>query len=157
MGVEIERKFLVESEGWRGCGPGVRYRQGYITADEKRSVRVRVAGREATITIKGGSVGAVREEFEYTIPVADAERLLDAYCPPPLIEKTRFRCPYKGLVWEIDEFFGANTGLVLAEVELDSEDREVSLPSWVGREVTGDPRYLNASLARRPFGSWRRE
>ena len=159
MATEIERKFLVTGDDWRGRSRGIRYRQGYLCADEHRSVRVRVAGETGYLTVKG-AVAPVesgclsRYEFEYPVPLADAEQMLATLCQGPLIEKTRYRIEVSGLIWEVDEFAGANQGLVLAEVELDSEDQHVSLPSWVGPEVSGDPRYLNSSLARHPWSDW---
>ena len=154
MGQEIERKFLVAGEAWRALGEGTPFRQGYLTADAARSVRVRIAGAQGFLTVKGPSVGAARLEFEYEIPVADAEAMLDALCARPLIEKTRYRIPSGGLIWEVDEFAGDNAGLVVAEVELEHEDQEVVLPDWVGAEVTGDPRYFNASLVAQPYKEW---
>ncbi|HKZ30151.1 MAG TPA: CYTH domain-containing protein [Acidimicrobiia bacterium] len=154
MGIEIERKFLTASEEWRGFGEGADYRQGYLSTDAERTVRVRTAGERGYLTIKGSSVGATRTEYEYEIPVEDARELLDELCTRPLIEKRRFRILYADLTWEVDEFFGENHGLVLAEVELASEEQPVDLPPWIGEEVTGDPRYFNASLVERPFATW---
>jgi CYTH domain-containing protein len=151
---EIERKFLVNGAGWRSFGPGTRYRQGYLSTTPERSVRVRVGGDEGFLTIKGKTVGAIRAEYEYAIPVAEANELLDKLCKRPLIEKTRYRINHQGLTWEVDEFEGANAGLVIAEVELESEDQAVVFPDWVGEEVTGDPRYYNASLVANPFSEW---
>jgi adenylate cyclase len=151
---EIERKFLLRDEAWRAGASGKPYRQGYLSTEPDRTVRVRVAGDLAFLTVKGRSQGASRAEYEYPLPRADAEEMLDHLCLRPLIEKTRYRVPYGGLVWEIDEFSGDNAGLVVAEVELEAEDQPVALPPWVGREVTGDPRYANASLVARPFASW---
>jgi adenylate cyclase len=147
MPVEIERKFLVRDDSWRGLGRAVRIRQGYIAADESRSVRVRRAGDRAFLTVKGGQ-GLVRSEYEYEIPADDADEMLDTLCGGPLIDKQRHAIDFAGLEWVVDEFEGAHAGLVLAEVELDHADQIVELPRWIGREVTGDPRYLNASLAK---------
>ena len=154
MGIEIERKFLTGSDAWRDLGEGTDYRQGYLLTAPERTVRVRTAGERGYLTIKGGSVGAGRSEYDYEIPIDDARELLDELCMRPLIEKRRHRIPYAGLIWEIDEFFGENHGLVLAEVELESKDQSVDLPQWIGEEVTGDPRYFNAALVARPFSTW---
>jgi len=153
MGVEIERKFLLQGEGWRNLGTAVTMRQGYLSSDKARVVRVRIEGDQACITIKGKSVGATRGEWEYPVPLHDAEELL-ALCEQPLVEKTRRRIEHAGHVWEVDEFFGANAGLVVAEIELDSEDAAFDKPAWVGEEVTHDARYYNSSLVKRPFSSW---
>ena len=155
MGIEIERKFLVVGESWRGTGEAKVYRQGYLSVDPERTVRVRIAGDAAFMTVKGLSHGAARAEFEVSLPRADAEEMLDGLCLRPLIEKTRHRIPHGGLVWEVDEFFGDNRGLVMAEVELEDENQAVVLPEWVGEEVTGDPRYYNAALVERPFTTWK--
>lgn len=154
MGKEIERKFLVGSDAWRGLGEGTFYRQGYLSVEPERTVRVRVAGDKGYLTIKGLSQGAARAEFEYAIPREEAVEMLDTLCLRPQIEKTRYRIPHAGLVWEVDEFFGDNEGLLLAEVELAEEGQAVDLPDWIGEEVTGDPRYYNASLVERPFSTW---
>jgi CYTH domain-containing protein len=151
---EIERKFLVTSDEWRIGAQGKRYRQGYLSIDVDRTVRVRVAGDQGFLTVKGRSAGASRAEYEYPIPVAHAEEMLDRLCLRPLIEKTRYRVAHGGLVWEVDVFAGESSGLTVAEVELEAEDQAVALPPWVGREVTGDPRYANASLVQRPFATW---
>lgn len=154
MGVEIERKFLVRDPSVLEGNEGIPYRQGYLSTDADRTVRIRRAGQHAYVTIKGRSHGATRAEFEYEIPLDDADALL-ALCLPPIIEKVRHRVPHAGLVWEVDVFGGANDGLVVAEVELPSEDTVVDLPSWVGAEVTGDPRYYNANLITNPYRYWR--
>ena len=153
MAVEIERKFLVISDDWRINEP-VAIRQGYLNRDPDRTVRVRTAGSQAWITIKGRTVGAVRSEFEYPIPLNDADALL-ILCERPLLDKRRYHFEHDGRVWEIDEFLGENTGLVVAEIELDEPDSEVSLPSWTGMEVTHDPRYFNSSLTMIPFTTWK--
>jgi CYTH domain-containing protein len=150
--VEIERKFLVEGEAWR-TPDAVLIRQGYLNEDPSRTVRVRTAGANAFLTIKGKSKGATRAEFEYAIPLEDAEALF-ALCQRPLIEKFRHTIPYAGLSWEVDEFLGENAGLVVAEVELTSEGQCFERPAWAGREVTSEPRYFNSSLARNPFSRW---
>lgn len=155
MPVEIERKFLVTGEGWRAFGPGVRYRQGYLTTEPGRTVRIRMAGDRGYITIKGKSTGVSRAEYEYEIPAEHAAEMLDTLCLRPLIEKTRYRVPLGNLVWEVDEFAGENQGLIMAEVELTDETQAVDLPDWIGEEVSGDPRYYNAYLSQRPYATWR--
>jgi CYTH domain-containing protein len=154
MGKEIERKFLVKDSSWRAQDAGKRYRQGYLSTVKERTVRVRSVGDKAYLTIKGITVGASRPEYEYEIPVADANEMLDQLCERPLIEKTRYRIQHDGLVWEIDEFEGENRGLITAEVELKDEHQSVAVPAWVGEEVTGDPRYFNANLVATPFSKW---
>jgi adenylate cyclase len=154
VGQEIERKFLVDGLGWQACAVAAdELCQGYLSMDPDRTVRVRLAGERAWLTIKGRARGAARAEFEYRIPVADARELLQL-CLAPLVEKTRYRIPFAGRTWEVDVFAGANRGLVLAEVELDSPDAVVTLPPWLGNEVTTDHRYANANLAARPFTTW---
>jgi adenylate cyclase len=154
MAQEIERKFLVDAKKWRRPADGVRYRQGYLSTAKERTVRVRTAGDKAFLTVKGANVGAVRAEYEYAIPLTDANEMLDRLCQRPLIEKIRYRVPHQGMVWEVDEFDGVNRGLITAEVELKREDQAVATPDWAGREVTSDPRYFNANLVRRPFNEW---
>ena len=154
MGNEIERKFLVCSEGWRDLAEGRRYRQGYLSTHKARSVRVRTIGEKGYLTIKGPSKGITRAEFEYEIPLADANAMLDTLCERPLIDKIRFCIPFAGLTWEVDEFFGENAGLVVAEVELGDEAQRFERPAWVGREVSDDPRYFNASLIANPYQNW---
>ena len=154
MGIEIERKFLVCGQGWRQ-GLAQRYSQGYLNRAAERTVRVRIAGEQAFLTIKGRSQGASRLEFEYPVPLADAQALLQL-CEGPLIEKTRYTLEQDGLRWEVDEFHGENAGLVLAEVELASEDQTITRPDWLGKEVTGDERYYNSRLSEQPFGRWPR-
>lgn len=146
MGREIERKFLVAGDGWRTTS-GVRFTQGYLSRIPERTVRVRIAGPRAFLTIKGKTDGATRAEFEYEIPVADAEALL-ALCEPGRIDKTRHTLDHDGHTWEIDEFHGAHQGLLLAEIELDHEDEPFTRPPWLGAEVTHNPRYYNATLSR---------
>jgi len=153
---EIERKFLVSSDAWRDGTPGVPMRQGYLSEGARTTVRVRIAGVRAWLTIKGSPAKGVRPEFEYEIPVAEAEAML-ALCTGEIIEKERHRVPHAGHTWEVDVFAGMNQPLVTAEVELDAVDEPVELPSWVGREVTGESRYLNAALARTPYSAWPEE
>ncbi|MBI3283433.1 MAG: CYTH domain-containing protein [Burkholderiales bacterium] len=154
MGIEIERKFLVVNDDWRRQGQATLLRQGYISSEAGRIVRVRIAADRATLTIKGMSSGISCGEWEYPIPLADAQALLSEVCQPPLIEKARHRILHEGLLWEVDEFFGDNAGLVVAEVELESETQEFSRPSWLGAEVSHDRRYANANLLKHPYRSW---
>ena len=148
MAKEIERKFLVRSDGWRSAAETKSsLRQGYIASMDDRSVRVRILdGRKARLTIKIGRSAITRDEFEYDIPVADAEELLQNAIGI-VIEKTRHRVPYEGFVWEVDVFAGEHRGLVIAEVEMTAETDKPALPAWLGREVTGDFRYSNQALA----------
>jgi adenylate cyclase len=154
MGEEIERKFLVSGEAWRETAEGTRYRQGFLSTEPERTVRVRVAGTRGSITVKGKSLGARRAEFEYEIPVADAERMLDTLCKRPLIEKVRYVLGVGAHTWEIDVFEGDNAGLVVAEIELRREDEAFERPEWVGEEVTDDPRYFNSNLVANPYRAW---
>jgi adenylate cyclase len=154
MGIEIERKFLVVGKDWKDGADGRRLRQGYLSLDKERTVRVRVAGEAAWLTVKGPTTGFARREFEYAIPPADAHQLLDGLCLRPIIEKTRYELRHAGHRWEVDEFEGANAGLVVAEIELERPDEPFARPPWLGREVSDDPRYFNASLVRHPFRDW---
>jgi adenylate cyclase len=153
MGVEIERKFLLAGGGWRALGEPVLLRQGYLCNEPARVVRVRIEGDAAYITIKGKSSGATRGEWEYPIPLGDANELL-ALCELPLVEKYRRKIEFGGNVWEVDEFLGANQGLVLAEIELSSEDQAFEKPDWIGEDVTHDSRYYNSNLVKNPFSGW---
>ena len=153
MAKEIERKYLVTNQDWRS-GEATEYRQGYLSLDKERTVRVRIAGTAAYLTVKGITRGTTRQEFEYPIPLHDANKMLASLCHRPLIEKRRYRLRHGELDWEIDEFFGDNAGLVVAEVELESEDQAFDRPDWLGREVSDDPRYYNASLVQHPFCRW---
>lgn len=155
MGREIERKFLVKGDAWRKLARGVRYRQGYLSATKQCTVRVRTVGERAYLTVKGPTVGNTRAEFEYEIPTGDANEMLDGLCERPLIEKRRHRIMIDRLTWEVDEFEGANRGLIVAEVELGSEGQDIRLPEWIGNEVSNDPRYYNANLIRHPYSAWR--
>lgn len=152
MGIEIERKFLVRGTAWRQADPQP-LQQGYLSLDPHRTVRVRRAGKLAWLTVKGIAHGISRAEFEYPIPAADADALL-ALCDGVLIEKNRHIVHHAGMRWEVDEFLGANAGLVVAELELTGEDQTFAQPPWLGPEVSADPRYANANLARRPFRQW---
>jgi len=145
---------LVASDHWRESAAAFEFRQGYLSTVKERTVRVRVAGRRGTLTIKGITVGAARREFEYEIPIDDARTMLDELCERPLIEKTRHVVEFGGFAWEIDEFSGVNAGLVVAEIELDHEDQDFPRPPWLAEEVTDDPRYFNANLIQEPFSTW---
>lgn len=154
MATEIERKFLVNGDAWRSLAVGTLYRQGYIATNPERTVRVRVVEKTGFLTIKGLSIGISRPEFEYIIPIEDAEQMLQNLCDRPLIEKTRSKIKVGDLLWEVDEFEGENKGLILAEVELTDENQTVELPNWIGKEVSGDPRYSNSYLAKHPLSHW---
>ena len=156
MAAEIERKFLVKGNAWRSLVPGVAYCQGYIASVEGRTVRVRVVGEQGYLTIKGPTVGITRAEFEYPIPLNDAMELLTTLCTPPLIRKKRYTIAQADLVWEVDEFESENQGLIVAEVELTDAHQTIALPEWIDREVSDDPRYFNANLAKHPFSCWER-
>ena len=142
MGLEIERKFLVIGTAWQTLAAGALTRQGYLSSAAERTVRVRIAGDQGFLTVKGMSRGLSRAEFEYAIPVEDAAAMLDGLCEKPLIEKTRYRVPFGAHTWEVDEFHGANA------------DEQPALPPWVGLEVSRDTRYFNANLVKRPFTTW---
>jgi adenylate cyclase len=154
MGKEIERKDLIKDDTWRKDASGTTYRQGYLSTVKERTVRVRTIDDKGFLTIKGITIGATRREYEYEIPMADANEMLDELCEKPIIEKTRFKISHAGLTWEIDEFAGVNQGLIVAEVELESEDQNIDFPPWVGEEVSGDPRYFNSNLIANPFANW---
>lgn len=155
MGREIERKFLVTGDGWRAAAvDAVPMRQGYLATDPACSVRVRIEGGSARLNIKSATLGVERLEFEYPIPVADAEEMLARLCTTPPVEKVRYRVPWGGHVWEVDVFEGANAGLVVAEIELPDPDAPFERPPWVGEEVSHDPRYYNVMLARHPYREW---
>ncbi|KFC76162.1 CYTH domain-containing protein [Massilia sp. LC238] len=154
MGVEIERKFLPSGDGWRQLGEPVLLRQGYLCSDPERTVRVRIEGETGALTIKSKGSGVRRGEWEYPIPLPEAQELLDTLCERPLVEKYRRRIEHAGFTWEIDEFLGENAGLVVAEIELPSEDTVFDRPDWIGQEVSGDKRYYNSSLIRFPYSQW---
>jgi adenylate cyclase len=155
MGAEIERKFLVTGRDWQPAAAGVSLRQGYLSLDPQRTVRVRIAGETAFITIKGLTSGIARREYEYAIPVRDATEMLDALCHRPLIEKTRYHVEVDGTAWSVDQFHGENDGLIVAEVELRSADQAFARPAWLGQEVSHDARYFNSNLIESPYRLWR--
>jgi CYTH domain-containing protein len=153
MGVEIERKFLVKSDDWKsGVGQALQCRQGYLALDKKKTVRVRVMGQQAFLTVKGATAGISRMEFEYEIDVPDAEYML-MLCEH-VVEKTRHFIEYEGMTWELDVFEGENAGLVMAEIELESEEQPFALPDWAGNEVSDDVRYFNGYLSKYPYRTW---
>ena len=154
MNMEIERKFLVEGDSWRITSKGLFYRQGYLSLIKERIVRVRTVGQKGFLTIKGPARGISRLEYEYEIPLEEAEVMLEHLCERPIIEKYRHRIEYDGIIWEVDEFLGENAGLILAEVELEDEKDMPSLPEWIGREVSYDQRYFNANLVKVPYKYW---
>ncbi len=155
MPIEIERKFLVQTEDWRTAANARRkFKQFYLAIDQRSNVRIRIEdGVGAWLTVKSAQSGATRSEFEYPIPIEDAEQMT-AMAVGAVIAKVRHIVPFAGLDWEVDEFAGDNEGLVIAEVELASQDQSLELPRWVGQEVTNDKRYYNASLAETPFKKW---
>lgn len=155
MAIEIERKFLLKNQQWRDIADqGCLIRQGYLSDQPERTVRVRLSGEQAWLTIKGKTQGIARLELEYPIAVVEAVQLLDQLCLKPLIEKYRYRIVQKDVVWEIDEFLGENKGLLVAEIELRSIDQAFDRPAWLGDEVSDDPRYFNSALIQQPFSSW---
>lgn len=154
MRTEHERKFLLKNDSWKTGAEGLLCRQGYIAEGNQVVVRVRVMGNEGFLTIKERIPGISRGEYEYAIPHEDAEAMLDEISVGVVIEKLRYRVPYAGHLWEIDEFHGVNQGLVVAEIELSAADTPFARPEWLGAEVTGDARYYNAHLAYYPFSTW---
>ncbi|MBQ4358287.1 MAG: CYTH domain-containing protein [Paludibacteraceae bacterium] len=154
MAKEIERKFLVTGTAYRS-GQRTLFKQGYLSIDPAHTIRVRISDKKAFLTIKGMTKGVERMEYEYQIPVTDAEEMLQNLCKQTIIEKYRYVLPAgNGLKWEVDEFLGANAGLVVAEIELRHSDEQVSLPQWLGREVSGEERFYNSNLSQHPFCEW---
>ena len=155
MAIEIERKFLLRDDRWRQqVVRSARMRQGYLTSDARCSVRVRVANGQGFLNLKSGTLGIQRSEYEYPIPLAEAEEILDTLCEKPLLEKTRHYLYVGEHLWEIDEFAGDNAGLIVAEVELRRPDEPFARPDWLGEDVSHDIRYYNSQLARHPYQSW---
>ena len=154
MSKEIERKFLVIGDNWRALAKGTHYRQGYLNSAKERTVRIRTIDDKAFMTVKGPTVGITRMEFEYEIPYSECVEMLTNLAEQPIIEKVRYKISLDGLVWEIDEFLGVNEGLIVAEVELQSEDQKFEKPEWIGEEVSGDPRYFNSNLVKNPYTTW---
>jgi adenylate cyclase len=155
MALEIEHKYLIRKDLWYAVHKpaGVKIRQGYLQTDPEKTIRIRISGINAFLTIKGPSRNASRVEYEYPIPTEEAEELLQL-CTIPIIEKVRYRVEYEGKAWDVDEFFGENEGLILAEIELSYPEEPYRKPSWVGEEVTDDPRYYNSYLAANPVSGW---
>ena len=165
MGTEIERKYLVNKSAWRSHKKlladqspnlGERYCQGYIPTNNDTTVRLRVIGDRGYITIKSKAIGHTRAEYEYPIPVEDARQMLDNLCLKPFIDKFRYKIQIDDLIWEVDEFFGDNEGLIIAEVELESENQQINLPPWIDRQVN-DKKYFNSYLVKNPYSQWDRE
>lgn len=155
MRIEIERKYLVTSEEWKPYAQeAIEIKQGYLATTPAASIRIRTMGTQAVLTIKQARPGIHRAEFEYPVPVDDAETMLRILCIGTLVQKTRYKVPWQGMEWEIDVFHGENAGLVIAEIELEDETGPVPIPPWVGREVSGEHRYYNSSLSRTPFRQW---
>ena len=155
MGIEIERKYLIKKDLWSSVdkGKGIYYKQGYLLTDPNKTIRVRISDRNAFLTIKGSSKGASRLEFEYEIPLKDAQELLDAFSTSS-ISKIRYEVEYSGKIWEVDEFLEDNQGLIVAEIELESETESFKVPEWIGKEVTEDIKYYNSNLSLKPFKTW---
>ncbi len=155
MPVEIERKYLLRNDDWRlNANHGTKFEQGYIIGSDKASVRVRTEGSKAFINIKSATLGVKRLEYEYAIPLDEAQELMTSLCEKPLVQKTRYIVIENGDEWEVDVFEGDNKGLVVAEIELQSEQQSIELPSWCGEEVSNDPKYYNVNLAKQPFSEW---
>lgn len=158
MGVEIEKKFLLANDTWRKqVDKSINFRQGYLVGSEKASVRVRIEGDKSNLNIKGATLGVRRQEFEYAIPMDEAQELLSTLCDEPLIEKTRHYIYSGAHVWEIDEFSGDNNGLIVAEVELKDENEVFEHHDWLGQEVSQDKRYYNSMLIKNPYKNWKDE
>lgn len=155
MGIEIERKFLLRNNDWRTqADEGTAFCQGYLCEAGPGSVRVRIEGQQANINIKSATLDMSRLEYEYPIPLADAQHMLQHVCIRPVIEKTRYHVQFSGKLWEIDVFAGDNDGLIVAEIELDHVDEAFEQPPWIGEEVTEDTRYYNVCLVKHPFKDW---
>ena len=155
MGIEIERKFLIRNDSWReAAGVGIPIKQGYLVGGKEASVRVRLHGDKANLNIKSATLGVRRQEFEYPIPVEEAEIILTTLCQRPIIEKTRYLVVYANKQWEVDVFEGDNAGLIVAELELHDETEKFEHPPWLGEEVSDDPRYYNTCLSQHPYKDW---
>lgn len=154
MGIEIERKYLVNSNEWKLLGKRIFYLQGYLLSDKNRTIRIRTIEDRGFITIKSSTKGISRNEFEYEIPVEDARVILETLCEKPFIKKYRTKIKLNDLIWEVDEFLDENDGLVIAEVELKNENQKIDIPDWIGEEVTGDMKYFNSMLTKNPFTKW---
>lgn len=154
MGIEIERKFLVKNDGWRSLAEGVFYCQGYFEKGADVTIRIRIVADRGYLTLKGRVDGITRKEFEYPISVEDAREMLQLWCYPRIVEKFRYRIPYAGFIWEVDDFQGLNAGLILAEIELESPTQPFEKPDWIGEEVSGHSQYHNSTLAQCPYQQW---
>lgn len=155
MATEIERKFLLRDDSWQsGIEKSEAIRQGYLAGTERASIRVRISDNQANLNIKSATLDVTRQEFEYPIPLNDANELLDSLSEGPLIEKTRYHVHHGKHHWEIDVFSGDNEGLVVAEIELDNKDEDFERPAWLGEEVSDDPRYYNVCLVKHPYKDW---
>ena len=155
MAKEIVRKYLVTSTEWKSLSEKKLYRQGYLAINNGGVVRVRTVSDKGYLTIKSQRNNLTRDEFEYEIPFEDAEYMLENLCIKPLVEKYRTKINYNGMVWEVDDFIGENEGLVIAEIELEYENQKIDLPSWIGAEVTNDPKYYNSNLVNMPYSRWK--
>jgi adenylate cyclase len=163
MKTEIERKYLVKKSVWRSHKEflesqspdiGVKYCQGYIPSSNGATIRIRIIGKQGYLTIKSETVGCTRAEFEYLIPLDDAQEMLNNLCLKPLIEKFRYKINVDDLIWEVDEFLGENIGLIIAEVELENENQKINFPPWIDREVN-DKKYFNSYLVNHPYSQWK--
>ena len=155
MATEIERKFLLNDNSWKEfAGEGTKYSQGYLVGSKQASVRVRIQGDKAFLNVKSATIDITRQEFEYEVPLADAQEMLETLCEKPLISKTRYHLNHENHVWEIDVFDGENNGLVVAEIELADKNEVFSKPTWLGEEVSDDARYYNTCLVKHPFKNW---
>ena len=155
MAIEIEHKFLLANEDWRrSIQKSVKYKQGYLSSQPTSSIRIRISDNQAWLNIKSATIGTERSEFEYEIPLTDAEEIITTLCGKPLIEKTRHLVPNDHNIWEIDEFEGDNQGLIVAEIELSKIGQNFIRPHWLGEEVTQDLRYYNNNLAVNPYKNW---
>jgi len=155
MPIETEHKYLINHELWQQIIPNksVQIKQAYLLTDPNKTIRIRTAGNAGFITIKGKTIGASRPEFEYEIPIEEANQLIESFCSE-LIEKTRYYVVHENKTWEVDVFEGMNVGLIVAEIELDDEDEEYKKPNWVTQNVTDDRRYANSNLSLKPFTTW---
>lgn len=155
MAKEIERKFLVVNDDWKSLATKkIKIIQGYLANTERGSIRIRLSDDSANLNIKSMTMGVTRSEFEYPVPVEEAKQILENLCIQPVIEKTRYHIEQDRHVWEVDVFEGANSGLVVAEIELGDAGEEFHLPDWIGEEVSGDPRYYNVCLVEHPYNQW---
>ncbi len=154
MAIEIEKKFLLKYLPKESLSNPVFISQGYLLNKKETVVRIRLADKKAFMTIKGLTTNSARKEYEYSLPYDDAKEMIDLFCKEGLVEKKRYKIAHKGFIWEIDQFSGNNTGLVVAEIELEHIDQLFEKPDWVGSEVTQDPRYYNSNLIQNPYSTW---